>query len=123
MLRGPKGKGKAQLERKVAVARLFRVSCTSDAAEPPRARGGCSLLTSTRLIRKGFDVSIILCGPGVALASRHRGYPTIGTEGFPGNLAGNRQIETILKEGGKVYACRFAMAACMGSVRRTLSTG
>ena len=41
-----------------------------------------NLLTSTRLVRKGFDVSIILYGPGVLLASRHRGYPTIGTEGF-----------------------------------------
>ena len=38
-----------------------------------------NLLTSTRLVRKGFDVSIILYGPGVLLASRHRGYPTIGT--------------------------------------------
>ena len=28
-----------------------------------------NLLTSTRLIRKGFDVSIILYGPGVLLAS------------------------------------------------------
>ena len=46
-----------------------------------------NLLTSTRLVRKGFDVSIILYGPGVLLASRHRGYPTVGTEGFPGNLA------------------------------------
>src|SRR5205823_9437808 len=42
-----------------------------------------NLLTSTRLVRKGFDVSIILYCPGVLLASRHRGYPTIGTEGFP----------------------------------------
>ena len=67
-----------------------------------------NLLTSTRLVRKGFDVSIILYGPGVLLASRHRGYPTVGTEGFPGNLAGNRQIETLLKEGatGALYGFR-----------------
>src|ERR1051326_9519554 len=53
-----------------------------------------NLLTSTRLVRKGFDVSIVLYGPGVLLASRHRGYPTIGTEGFPGNLAGERPSHT-----------------------------
>ena len=82
-----------------------------------------NLLTSTRLIRKGFDVSIVLYGPGVLLASRHRGYPTIGTEGFPGNLAGNRQIETILKEGGKVYACRFAMGALYGFREEDLIDG
>src|SRR5205823_7236368 len=82
-----------------------------------------NLLTSTRLVRKGFDVSIILYGPGVLLASRHRGYPTIGTEGFPGNLAGNRQIETLLKEGAKVYACRFAMGALYGFREEDLIVG
>jgi len=82
-----------------------------------------NLLTSTRLVRKGFDVSIILYGPGVLLASRHRGYPTIGTEGFPGNLAGNRQIETLLKEGATVYACRFAMGALYGFREEDLIDG
>ena len=82
-----------------------------------------NLLTSTRLVRKGFDVSIILYGPGVLLASRHRGYPTIGTEGFPGNLAVNRQIETLLKEGAKVYACRFAMGALYGFREEDLIDG
>jgi len=82
-----------------------------------------NLLTSTRLVRKGFDVSIILYGPGVLLASRHRGYPTIGTEGFPGNLAGNRQIETLLKEGAKIYACRFAMGALYGFREEDLIEG
>ena len=82
-----------------------------------------NLLTSTRLVRKGFDVSIILYGPGVLLASRHRGYPTIGTEGFPGNLAVNRQIETLLKEGAKVYACRFALQALYGHGEPSLMPG
>src|SRR6202023_3915517 len=82
-----------------------------------------NLLTSTRLVRKGFDVSIILYGPAVLLASRHRGYPTIGTEGFPGNLAGNRQIETLLKEGATVYACRFAMGALYGFREEDLIDG
>ena len=82
-----------------------------------------NLLTSTRLVRKGFDVSIILYGPGVLLASRHRGYPTIGTEGFPGNLAGNRQIETLLKEAPRSTPAGSRWAPCTASARRTSSTG
>jgi uncharacterized repeat protein (TIGR04044 family) len=76
--------------------------------------GLVNLLTTTRLIRKGFDVSVILYGPGVLLASGTRGYPGVGEEAFPGHLAINNQIKTILKEGGKVYACRFAMGALYG---------
>jgi len=68
-------------------------------------------------------VSIILYGPGVMLASRHRGYPTVGTEGFPGNLAGNRQIETLIKGGRQVYACRFAMGALYGFREEDLIDG
>jgi uncharacterized repeat protein (TIGR04044 family) len=73
-----------------------------------------NLLTSTRLVRKGFDVSIILYGPGVLLASGSRGYPGVGQEAFPGHLAINNQIKTLLKEGAKIYACRFAMGALYG---------
>ena len=67
------------------------------------------MLTANR-----FDVSIILYGPAVLLASNTRGYPAVGTEGFPGNLAVNRQIKTLLEEGAKIYACRFAMGALYG---------
>ena len=73
-----------------------------------------NLLTSTRLVRKGFDVSIVLYGPGVLLASGTRGYPAIGQEAFPGHLAINNQLQTLLKEGAKIYACRFAMGALYG---------
>jgi uncharacterized repeat protein (TIGR04044 family) len=76
--------------------------------------GLVNLLTTTRLIRKGFDVSVILYGPGVLLASGTRGYPGVGEEAFPGHLAINNQLQTIIKEGGKVYACRFAMGALYG---------
>ena len=38
-----------------------------------------NLLTSTRLVRKGFKVSIVLYGPGVLLASGTRGYLVAGT--------------------------------------------
>src|SRR6476620_12128829 len=67
-----------------------------------------NLLTSTRLVRKGFDVSIILYGPGVLLASGTRGYPNVGQEAFPGPLAINNQLKTLMNEGATVYACRFA---------------
>ena len=33
------------------------------------------------------------------MASGTRGYPSVGKEGFPGNLAINNQIKTLLKEG------------------------
>ncbi len=73
-----------------------------------------NLLTSTRLVRKGFDVSIVLYGPGVLLASGTRGFPAVGQEAFPGHMAINNQIKTLLREGAKVYACRFAMGALYG---------
>ncbi len=73
-----------------------------------------NLLTATRLGRKGFDVHIVLYGPGVLLASGTRGYPAVGQEAFPGHLAINNQIKTLLKEGAHVYACRFAMGALYG---------
>ena len=73
-----------------------------------------NLLTATRLVRKGFDVHIVLYGPGVLLASATRGYPSVGNEGFPGNLSVNKQIKTLMSEGAHVYACRFAMGALYG---------
>jgi uncharacterized repeat protein (TIGR04044 family) len=73
-----------------------------------------NLLTSTRLVRKGFDVTIVLYGPGVLLASGTRGWPAVGSEGFPGNLSVNKQLQVLMKEGAKVYACRFAMGALYG---------
>ncbi len=76
--------------------------------------GLVNLLTATRMIRKGFDLSLSLYGPGVLMASETRGYPRVGDDAFPGNQAINNQIKTIIKEGGKVYACRFAMAALYG---------
>jgi len=73
-----------------------------------------NLLTSTRLVRKGFDVTIVLYGPGVLLASGSRGYPGVEQEAFPGHLAVNNQLKTLLNEGAKIYACRFAMGALYG---------
>jgi uncharacterized repeat protein (TIGR04044 family) len=48
------------------------------------------------------------------MASATRGYPKVGDEPFPGGLAYNKQLQTFMDEGGKVYACRFSAAALYG---------
>jgi uncharacterized repeat protein (TIGR04044 family) len=85
--------------------------------------GLVNMLTCTRINRKGFDTSLVLYGPGVLMASATRGFPTVGSEGFPGHMAYNNQLKTFMKEGGKVYACRFAMAALYGMRETDLIEG
>lgn len=85
--------------------------------------GLVNMLTCTRINRKGFDTSLVLYGPGVLMASATRGFPTVGSEGFPGHLAYNNQLQTFMKEGGKVLACRFAMAALYGMRETDLIEG
>ena len=72
------------------------------------------IMTTTRIIRKGFSTTLCLYGPGVLMAAAGRGFPDVGAEGFPGNLSMNKQIDTIMNEGGTVHACRFAMVALYG---------
>ena len=76
--------------------------------------GLINLLTCTRIQRKGYKTTLLLYGPGVLMAVNTRGFPNVGEEGFPGNLSCNKQIQTILKEGTTVLACRFAMTALYG---------
>ncbi|HEX2987720.1 MAG TPA: MSMEG_0572/Sll0783 family nitrogen starvation response protein [Chloroflexota bacterium] len=85
--------------------------------------GLVNMLTATRIRRKGFDTSFVLYGPGVLMAAAGRGFPKVGMEGFPGNLSVNKQLTTIMNEGGKVYACRFAMAALYGMRETDLMEG
>lgn len=73
-----------------------------------------NLLTSERLLNKGFAVNIVLYGPGVLLASGTRGFPAVGAEAFPGHMAINNQIKNLMAKGANVYACRFAMGALYG---------
>jgi uncharacterized repeat protein (TIGR04044 family) len=73
-----------------------------------------NMLTCTRLKRKGFETAMSLFGPGVLLGSGSRGWPAVGQEGFPGALAMNRQLVTIMKEGTPIYSCRFAMGMLYG---------
>jgi len=84
--------------------------------------GFVNLLQATRLKRKGFDTSILLYGPGVTLGVQ-RGFPTLGDEAFPGHLNFNKQILKFMEEGGKVYACRFALQALYGHGEPSLIEG
>lgn len=84
--------------------------------------GLVNLLQATRLLRKGFETSILLYGPGVTLGVQ-RGFPKLGDEAFPGHLAMNNQILKFIAEGGKVYACRFALQALYGHGEPSLIPG
>lgn len=84
--------------------------------------GLVNLLQATRLLRKGFETSVLLYGPGVTLGVQ-RGFPKLGDEAFPGHLAMNSQLIKFMKEGGKAYACRFALQALYGHSEAALIEG
>ena len=84
--------------------------------------GFVNLLQATRLLRKGFETSILLYGPGVTLGVQ-RGFPKLGDEAFPGHQNFNKQISKFMEEGGKVYACRFALQALYGQGEASLIEG
>lgn len=84
--------------------------------------GFVNLLQATRLQRKGFETSILLYGPGVTLGIQ-RGFPRLGDEAFPGHQNYTNQIKKFMEEGGKVYACRFALQALYGHGEPSLIEG
>lgn len=84
--------------------------------------GFVNMLQATRLQRKGFETSILLYGPGVTLGVQ-RGFPTLGDEAFPGHQNFNNQLKKFMAEGGKVYACRFALQALYGHGEPSLIEG
>src|SRR6201995_1902516 len=84
--------------------------------------GFVNMLQATRLKRKGFDTSVLLYGPGVTLGVQ-RGFPTLGDEAFPGHMNFNKQLQKFMEEGGKVYACRFALQALYGHGEASLIEG
>jgi uncharacterized repeat protein (TIGR04044 family) len=84
--------------------------------------GFVNMLQATRLMRKGFETSILLYGPGVTLGVQ-RGFPKLGDEAFPGHQNFNNTLVKFMAEGGKVYACRFAMAALYGMRETDLIEG
>jgi len=84
--------------------------------------GLVNLLQATRLLRKGFETSVLLYGPGVTMGVQ-RGFPKLGDEAFPGHMALNGQLTKFMREGGKVYACRFALQALYGHGEGALIEG
>jgi uncharacterized repeat protein (TIGR04044 family) len=84
--------------------------------------GLVNMLQATRLLRKGFETSVLLYGPGVMLGVQ-RGFPRLGGEAFPGHLVVNQKIGAFMAEGGKVYACRFALSALYGQTEAALIPG
>src|SRR5713226_2392125 len=79
--------------------------------------GLVNLLQALRLQQKGFETSVLLYGPGVTLGVQ-RGFPKLGDDAFPGHLNFNNRIEKIMADGGKVYACRFALQGPLRTRRR-----
>ncbi len=65
---------------------------------------------------------MLLYGPGVTLGVQ-RGFPKLDSEAFPGHLNFNAQIMEFMAEGGKVYACRFALQALYGHGEKALIEG
>ena len=84
--------------------------------------GLVNTLNATRLLRKGYDTSILLYGPGVTLGFQ-RGFPTLGDEAFPGHLLVNKRLTTFMEEGGKIYACRFSTQALYGQTEKAFIPG
>lgn len=84
--------------------------------------GFVNMLQATRLQRKGFETSILLYGPGVTLGVQ-RGFPKLGDEAFPGHQNFNNTLAKFIAEGGKVYACRFALQALYGHGEGALIEG
>ncbi|MFH5231670.1 MULTISPECIES: MSMEG_0572/Sll0783 family nitrogen starvation response protein [Antrihabitans] len=69
-----------------------------------------AVLQATRALRKGFESAIYFYGPGAINAIANRGFPTTGDSGFPGEQNINDALAAFIKEGGKVFACRFGLA-------------
>jgi uncharacterized repeat protein (TIGR04044 family) len=63
-----------------------------------------------RALRKGFETAIYFYGPGAMNCMATRGFPATGNSAFPGEQNINEQLKTFIKEGGKVYCCRFGLS-------------
>lgn len=84
--------------------------------------GLVNILNAIRLNRKGYETSILLYGPGVTLGIQ-RGFPTLGDAAFPGHQNFADNLKKFMGEGGKVYACRFALQALYGHGEPSLLPG
>src|SRR6202035_2312565 len=62
--------------------------------------GLVNLLQATRLLRKGFETSVLLYGPGVTLGVQ-RGFPKTGAEAFPGAKNSKTKIPSSFAEAAR----------------------
>jgi uncharacterized repeat protein (TIGR04044 family) len=69
-----------------------------------------AVLQATRALRKGFTSVLYFYGPGSMNCIANRGFPTTGSDGFPGENNINNALETFIAEGGTVFCCRFGLA-------------
>ena len=69
-----------------------------------------AVLQATRALRKGFESAMYFYGPGAVNVMDTRGFPTTGDSAFPGNQNLNDSLKTFVKEGGRVFVCRFGLA-------------
>src|ERR1700759_1615104 len=84
--------------------------------------GLVNTLVATRLLRKGYETSILLYGPGVTLGFQ-KGFPTLGDEAFPGHLLVNKRLAQFMTEGGKIYARRFSTQALYAQTKKPFIPG
>lgn len=69
-----------------------------------------AILQAVRALRKGFESVVYFYGPGSINCIANRGFPFTGDDAFPGENNINNQLKTFIKEGGKVYCCRFGLS-------------
>ncbi len=81
--------------------------------------GLVNLLTTTRVLRKGFKTNLVLYGPGVLMASGTRGFPKVGDEAFPGHMAINNQIADVHRGGRHRLRLSLRLPARCTASRRT----
>ena len=85
--------------------------------------GLVNLLTTTRVLRKGFKTHLVLYGPGVLMASGRAGSRTSATRRSPATWRSTTSSRTFMDEGGTVFACRFASGALYGFPENLLMEG
>ena len=84
--------------------------------------GLVNLLQATRLLRKGFETSILLYGPG-RYARRATRLPEDRRRSVSRPSELQQPDHQVHDEGGKVYACRFALQALYGHGEPSLIEG
>ena len=84
--------------------------------------GFVNLLQATRLMRKGFETSILLYGPGVTLGVQ-RGFPKLGDEAFPGHLNFNNSSRSSWPRAARSMPAASRCRRCTAMAKPSLIPG